>query len=192
MTTLPITCHGSQVHFGIDPSKNKTGIAVIVDGKLVYYTTLDVWDVLPVRKFRAFIHEKGWVDVIHDVRVSCEVSGHSKFSNFDVNRAAGMALAYITSVGLTCGPLTDRVKFWYPQQWRKQFFGTASKDILGITDWKKHARDWVTGEYGLEVTDDEAEAICLARLCKDFHKEQNETKVQKTSSKRQSRMAKAA
>lgn len=178
------------VHIGVDPSKHSSGIAIKVDGELAWWDFLPVWDCMRVLKFRQFLHSKDWINPNNDVRISCEVSGHGTFSNFDVNRAGGMVIAYIMSVGLTTGPMQDRVKFWYPQQWRKRVFGTASKEKLGITDWKLAACRYASETYGVNVydADDVAEAICLVDLCK----EQNETKVQKTRTKRQSRMAKAA
>ena len=151
---------------GIDASTNKTGVAFFQDGKYIEHTLIDLHSIKNPDK-----------RIPKMMLAICEYLGKYKInkiimeksmlkSNIDtvqkLSNLAGAIMYYAV-----CNDI--EFELVYPTEWRKRIGLQQSfkikRDIL-----KEEAIQAVRQEYNLEVTDDEAEAILLARSGFDLPK----------------------
>ena len=144
---------------GIDASTNKTGIAIFRNGQYVKHTLIDLHKIKNpsdrIPKMMTSI-----CDYLDNYKVDKIIMEESMFtSNIStvkmLSQLAGAVLFYATSKGID-------FELSLPSHWRKIVGLTQSskikRDIL-----KSEAVNAVTQEYGLNVSDDVAEAILIAR-----------------------------
>lgn len=151
---------------GIDASTNKTGIAIMTDGELVYYTLIDLHK------------EKDAMKRIPNMLIKiCEVLDQYDIDAVYMEKAFKMSNTDTTiklanlagGVILYCAQNKIEFNNPLPSVWRAK---------IGIEQGKKVKRDVlkaeaikaVKDEYGLNVGDDEAEAILICRSAFDLPK----------------------
>lgn len=144
---------------GIDASSNKTGIAVFCDGKYITHTLIDLHkikdSVVRIPKMMLAICEyldKHKIDkiIMEESLLTNNVVTVKMLSNI-----AGAVMYYAASHNI-------EFQFDLPTAWRRRIGLTqgrsVKRDVL-----KAEAIAAVKQEYGLDVTDDEAESLLIAR-----------------------------
>lgn len=151
---------------GIDASTTKTGIAIITDGELIYYTLIDLRkekDALkriPIMLLKICeVLDKYDIDAVYMEKAF-------KMSNTDVT----IKLANLSGgVMMYCAQNNIEFKNLLPTEWRAKVGLEQSKkvkrDVL-----KAEAIQAVKQEYGINVGDDVAESILIARSAFDLPK----------------------
>lgn len=152
---------------GIDASTNRTGVAVFCDGKYVKHTLIDchkekdAMTRIPMMadKICKFLDETNNIDVIIMERsvLKSNVDTVQKLSNL-----AGAIMLYAYQHG---------IKFEHPvpSEWRRKIGLEQSKNVKREV-LKLEAIKAVKQEYGMDVSDDEAESILAARSGFDLPK----------------------
>jgi Holliday junction resolvasome RuvABC endonuclease subunit len=144
---------------GIDASTNKTGVAVFEDGKYKTHTLIDLHKIkdsdVRIPKMMCAICE-----YIGQFNVDKIIMEESVFkTNIDtvkkLSNIAGAVIYYATSNNI-------EFEFALPTEWRKkiglQQSKTVKREVL-----KAEAIKAVAQEYNMQLSDDECEAILLAR-----------------------------
>lgn len=155
-----------SIIIGVDASTNKTGIAVFENGNYKTHTLIDLHKIkdsdVRIPKMMCEICE-----YIGQFPVDKIIMEESIFkTNIDtvkkLSNIAGAVIYYATSNNI-------EFEFTLPTEWRKkiglQQSRTVKREVL-----KAEAIKAVKQEYGLDVTDDIAEAILLARSGFDLPK----------------------
>jgi Holliday junction resolvasome RuvABC endonuclease subunit len=143
---------------GIDASTNKTGIAVFAEGKYIVHTLIDCHKITDSDiRIPKMMHDIGVFLDKHDIdKIIMEKSIFK--NNIDtvqkLSNIAGAVMFYATDRDI-------EFEFSLPSQWRSRVGLQQGKTKRG--DLKAEAILAVEQEYGLKVSDDEAEAILLAR-----------------------------
>lgn len=143
---------------GIDASTNKTGIAIFVEGKYITHTLIDCHKITDSDvRIPKMMHDIGaYLDEYDVDKIIMEKSIFK--NNIDtvqkLSNIAGAIMFYAMDRGI-------EFEFSLPSQWRKKVGLQQGKTKRG--DLKTEAILAVEQEYGLKVSDDEAEAILLAR-----------------------------
>ena len=151
---------------GIDGSTNKTGIAVFENGQYVTHTLVDHHKITDSDiRIPKMMHDiSKYLDQYKLDKIIMEKSIFKK--NIDtvqkLSNIAGAVMFYAMDRGI-------EFEFLLPSQWRKRIGLEQSKNVKR-DDLKAEAILAVQQEYGLTVTDDEAEAILLARSGFDLPK----------------------
>ena len=151
---------------GIDGSTNKTGIAVFENGQYVTHTLVDHHKITDSDiRIPKMMHDiSQYLDQYKMDKIIMEKSIFKK--NIDtvqkLSNIAGAVMFYAMDRGI-------EFEFLLPSQWRKRIGLEQSKNVKR-DDLKAEAILAVQQEYGLTVTDDEAEAILLARSGFDLPK----------------------
>ena len=151
---------------GIDASSNKTGIAIFEDGKYVEHTLIDLHKIKEtdrrVTKMMVeickYIKEKKPDKIIMEKSImKSNISAVQILSNI-----AGAVMLYASTKGID-------LEFVYPVEWRKMI-GLQQSMKVKREVLKEEAIRAVKQEYNMDVTDDEAEALLIARSGFDLPK----------------------
>lgn len=156
-----------MVVVGIDASTNKTGICLFQEGKYIKHTLIDchkeknAMKRIPMMANRIckYLDEIGCIDVIIMEKsiLKTNIDTVQKLSNL-----AGAIMLYAYQ---------NNIKFEHPTppEWRKKIGLEQSKNVKREV-LKLEAIKAVEQEYGLSLTDDEAESVLLARSGFDLQK----------------------
>lgn len=147
---------------GIDASTKATGVSIMRDGELIYYKLIsidskEVPDAYErIKKMFVKICEildKYDIDAMYMEKAIC------KGGNVDVT----IKLAYLSG-GMSLYCIQKNIEFHNPtpSEWRKIVGIPNGRGVLRNTQ-KEAAIKAVKNEYGIDVGDDVAESICLAR-----------------------------
>ena len=152
---------------GIDGSTNKTGVAVFENGKYITHVLIDLHKEknAMVRIPKMIVNICDYISTIDDIDViimeksisSVNIDTLQKLSNL-----AGGVMAYAYS---------RKCEFMHPvpSEWRKKI-GIEQSNKIKREVLKQEAIEAVLREYGLVLSDDEAEAILVARSVFDLPK----------------------
>lgn len=155
-----------MVIIGIDASTNKTGIAVFQDSKYVEHALIDLHKIKNsserIPKMMLAICDylsKHKVDkiIMEESMMTNNISTVKMLSNI-----AGAVMYYAASRGI-------EFEFALPTHWRKKV-GLSQSNKIKRDMLKAEAIAAVRQEYGLYVTDDEAESLLIARSGFDLPK----------------------
>lgn len=145
---------------GIDASSNKTGISVFEDGKYITHTIIDchkiedVYQRIPIMVSRIC----GYIDLFSGVsRIVMEES------ILKTNIQTVKKLAYIMG-GVMSYAYRRKIEFKsvLPSEWRRKV-GLEQSNKIKRSVLKEEAVAAVAQEYEMQLTDDEAESILIAR-----------------------------
>lgn len=151
---------------GIDASTNKTGISVFEDGKYITHTLIDLHktknvDIRIPKMMQAICEYIGQYDVdkiiMEESMLKTNIDTVKKLSNL-----AGAVMYYAAMNGI-------QFEFALPSEWRKAI-GLQQGRNVAREALKAEAIMAVKKEYGLDVTDDESEAILIGRSGFDLPK----------------------
>ena len=144
---------------GIDASTNCTGIAIFCDGTYITHTLIDLHKIkdpdvrIPKMMQEICKYLDGYqVDkiIMEKSMLKTNIDTVQKLSNL-----AGAVMFYAVSRGI-------EFKHLYPSEWRK-VVGLRQSSKIKREVLKAEAIAAVKQEYNMELTDDESEAILLAR-----------------------------
>ena len=151
---------------GIDASTNKTGVSIMKDGKLVFYTLIDLHQ------------EKDAIKRIQKMLVSiCDILEKYDINEIHMEKAFNkqntdttMKLANLAG-GIMLYSAKKDIKFFnpMPSEWRSKI-GLAQGNKVKRDVLKEEAIKAVKNEYNIDVGDDVAESILLARSAFDLPK----------------------
>lgn len=151
---------------GIDASTNKTGIAIFSDGKYFEHTLIDLHKIKDsserIPKMMLAICEyldEFVVDkiIMEESMMTNNISTVKMLSNI-----AGAVMYYATSHGI-------EFEFALPTHWRKKI-GLSQSNKIKRDVLKAEAIMAVQQEYGMNLSDDECEAMLIARSGFDLPK----------------------
>ena len=151
---------------GIDASTNKTGIAIFCDGRYVEHTLIDLHTIKEsakrVPRMMTAICEylsAHKVDkiIMEESIMTTNISAVKMLSNI-----AGAVMYYAVSNDI-------EFEFALPTHWRKKI-GLSQSNKIKREVLKAEAIAAVKQEYGMDLTDDESEAILIARSGFDLPK----------------------
>lgn len=151
---------------GIDASTNKTGIAIFSDGKYFEHTLIDLHKIEDpserIPKMMLAICEyldEFVVDkiIMEESMLTTNAAAMKMLSNI-----AGAVMYYAASHGI-------EFEFALPTHWRKKI-GLSQSSKIKRDVLKAEAIMAVKQEYGMELTDDEAESCLIARSGFDLPK----------------------
>lgn len=151
---------------GIDASTKKSGIAIMKDGELIFRTLIDLGtkDDAMIRIPKMMIKICEVLDQ-YDIDIVCMEKSILKTNVDTVQKLSNLA----GGIMLYCAQNDIKFKHPTPPEWRKkvglQQSSKIKRDVL-----KAEAILAVQQEYGLNVGDDVAEAILLARSMFDLPK----------------------
>lgn len=151
---------------GVDASSNKTGIAIFENGQYIEHTLIDLHKIKdPYQRIPKMMVEickyikKHMPDkiIMEKSMMKNNIDTVQKLSNI-----AGAVMLYAA---------TKRIEFQhvYPSEWRKKI-GLQQSTQIKREVLKEEAVQAVKQEYGMDVTDDEAESILIARSGFDLPK----------------------
>lgn len=144
---------------GIDASTNKTGIAIFTDGKYFEHTLIDLHKIKDsterIPKMMMAICEyldEFVVDkiIMEESMMTNNISTVKMLSNI-----AGAVMYYAANNGI-------EFEFALPTHWRKKI-GLSQSSKIKRDVLKAEAILAVKQEYNMELTDDEAESLLIAR-----------------------------
>lgn len=144
---------------GVDASSNKTGIAIFENGEYIEHTLIDLHKIKdPDQRIPKMMVEickyikKHMPDkiIMEKSMMKNNIDTVQKLSNI-----AGAVMLYAA---------TKNIEFQhvYPSEWRKTI-GLQQSTQIKREVLKEEAVQAVKKEYGIDVTDDEAEALLIAR-----------------------------
>jgi Holliday junction resolvasome RuvABC endonuclease subunit len=151
---------------GIDASTNKTGIAIFVDGKYETHTLIDLHKIKDpdVRIPNMMVSICDYLDehkvdrvIMEESILKTNIDTVKKLSNL-----AGAVMYYTAVNGI-------EFELALPSVWRKRIGLTQGKTVKRET-LKAEAILVVKQEYDMDITDDECEAILMARSGFDLPK----------------------
>lgn len=151
---------------GIDGSTNRTGIAIFNQGSYVTHTLIDLHKVKDINeRIPKMISEIcKYIDGVKPDKILMEETVLS--SNTDTLKKlaylAGGVMFYAHERGI-------EFELVLPSQWRKKI-GLQQSNKIKREVLKQESIQAVKQEYGLDVTDDEADACLLARSGFDLPK----------------------
>lgn len=151
---------------GIDASTNMTGIAVFEDGKYVTHTLIDLHRIKESDK-RIPMMMVAICDYLDKCNADKIIMEKSMFTNNIatvqmLSQLAGAVLLYATKNGVD-------IEFAMPSAWRKTV-GLSQSSKIKREVLKQEAIAAVKQEYGLDITDDESEAVLISRSGFDLPK----------------------
>lgn len=150
---------------GIDASTNKTGVAIMCDGVLEEYKLIDMHSETDTSiRIQKMMYEicsfLEWVDDLDAVIMEKSVLKTNIDTVQKLSNLSGGVMLYCYSRKLKWTNPT-------PSQWRAKI-GMAQSNKIKRPALKRMAIDAVSKEYGIDVCDDVAEAILLARSAFDL------------------------
>lgn len=151
---------------GIDASSNKTGIAIFENGQYIEHTLIDLHKIkdpdkrIPKMMVEICKYIKKYMPdkiIMEKSMMKNNIDTVQKLSNI-----AGAVMLYAA---------TKNIEFQhvYPSEWRKKI-GLQQSTQIKREALKEEAVMAVKQEYGIDVTDDEAEALLIARSGFDLPK----------------------
>ena len=154
---------------GIDASTTATGVSIMLDGELLYYTLIAIDSKKEKDAYKRVtemliqicdILDKYDVDKIYMEKAIC------KGGNVDVT----IKLAYLSGgMYLYCSQNGIEFHNPLPPEWRKRIGIAQGRGVKRETQ-KAEAIFAVKNEYGIDVNDDVAEAILICRSAFDLPK----------------------
>ena len=141
---------------GVDASTSRTGLSLFEDGKLVKYKVIDLKNIknADVRIPQMMV---GIADVLHRWNGdSLYVEDSWCAANVEVTKMLSNIIGAIMYVCESTGCGFNKFR---PNEWRKVVGLTLGKKKRA--ELKAEAIQYVKETYGMEVGDDEAEAICI-------------------------------
>lgn len=151
---------------GIDASTKATGISIMTDGELIYYTLIDLHK------------EKDAMKRIQNMLINiCEVLSQYNIDAVYMEKAFNksntdttMKLANVAG-GIMLYCAKNGIEFVHPlpSQWRAKI-GIEQSNKIKREVLKAEAIKAVKNEYGIDVNDDVAESCLLARSAFDLPK----------------------
>lgn len=151
---------------GIDASSNKTGIAILRDGKYVEHTLIDLHKVKnsAERISKMMLAICGYLaeHKIDKIMMEESMMTNNIVTVKMLSNIAGAVMYYAVSHGI-------EFELTLPTHWRKKIGLSQSKKIKR-DELKAEAIAAVQYEYRLNVTDDEAESLLIARSGFDLPK----------------------
>ena len=144
---------------GIDASTNKTGIAVFEDGKYLTHTLIDLHKITDTNKripkmMQAICKYLKQFDVdkiiMEKSMLKNNIDTVQKLSNI-----AGVVMFYADTKGI-------EFELVYPSEWRSKV-GLQQSSKIKREILKEEAISAVRQEYQMNLTDDESEAVLIAR-----------------------------
>lgn len=152
---------------GIDGSTTKSGVSIMCDGILEHYTLIDLHKEKDVMKRISMmmmmiceVMSKYNVDQVYMEKSIC------KGGNVDTTQKLSFLMGGIM---LYCAQNNIEFINPLPSEWRKRI-GLRQNSKIKRDELKAEAICAVAQEYGMNVTDDEAESILLARSAFDLPK----------------------
>lgn len=151
---------------GIDASTNKTGIAIFRDGEYIEHTLIDLHKIKDsserIPKMMMTIckyldEQKPDKIIMEESMLTTNASAMKMLSNI-----AGAVMYYAASHGI-------KFEFALPTHWRKKI-GLSQSSKIKREVLKAEAILAVKQEYDMDLTDDESEAILIARSGFDLPK----------------------
>lgn len=151
---------------GIDASTNKTGVAIFQDGKYIEHTLIDLHKIKDSsqRIPKMMMTICGYLDkhkvdkiIMEESMLTTNASTMKMLSNI-----AGAVMYYAASHDI-------EFEFALPTHWRKKI-GLSQSNKIKRDVLKAEAIQAVKQEYGMDLTDDESEAILIARSGFDLPK----------------------
>lgn len=151
---------------GIDASTNKTGISLFIDGKYETHTLIDLHKIknanerIPKMMLAICDYlDQHQIDkiIMEESMMTTNISTVKMLSNI-----AGAVMCYAANHNI-------EFEFVLPTHWRKKI-GLSQSNKIKRDILKAEAILAVKQEYGLRVTDDEAEAILMGRSGFDLPK----------------------
>lgn len=144
---------------GIDGATNKTGISIFKDGKYIEHTLIDL-HLMKNPDIRIPKMMKEICDYIGKYNVDKIIMEESMMTNNidtvkKLSNVAGAVMYYATSNNI-------EFEFVLPSEWRK-IIGLRQGRGIPKEILKSEAIMAVKQEYGMDLTNDEAEAILIAR-----------------------------
>ena len=144
---------------GIDASTNKTGVALFEDGAYITHTLIDLHNIkdTQVRVPKMMLEICSCLKQYKPDKIIME---ESMLTN---NISTVKLLSQLAGAVLLYASIKDiKFEFALPTHWRK-VVGLTQSAKTKREQLKQEAVDAVRQEYGLEVNDDIAEAILIAR-----------------------------
>lgn len=147
---------------GIDASTKATGVSIMQDGELIYYTLITV-DAKKEKDAYKRINEmlSRICEILsrYDINALYMEKAICKGGNVDVT----IKLAYLSG-GMSLYCIQNNIEFHNPtpSEWRKVVGIKNGRGVLR-DDQKAQAMQAVKDEYGIDVGDDIAEATLIAR-----------------------------
>lgn len=151
---------------GIDGSTKNTGISIMEDGKLLFHTLIDYHKEKDTAK-RIRMMQLGIVEILKQYKINA-VYMEKAFNKGNIDTTIKLSQL---SGGVIFYCAQNDIEFVnpLPSQWRKvvglEQSSKVKRDVL-----KAEAVAAVKKEYNLDLGDDEAEAILLARSAFDLPK----------------------
>lgn len=151
---------------GVDASSNKTGMAIFDNGKYIEHTLIDLHKIkdsdkrLPQMMVEICKYIKKHMPdkiIMEKSILKSNISTVQMLSNL-----AGAVMLYAATKGI-------ELEFVYPSEWRRTV-GLSQSTKIKREVLKEEAMRAVKQEYDADVTDDEAEAILIARSGFDLPK----------------------
>lgn len=149
---------------GVDASTNKSGVAVFRDGKYVAHTIIDLHKIKNINdRLPAMMNEI--CKYIHQYQPDKILMEETVLSS---NTSTLKKLAYLAG-GMMLYAYRNKIEFKLilPAEWRKAI-GMQQSNKVKRDALKLESIQAVKQEYGLEVTDDAADAILIARSAFDL------------------------
>jgi Holliday junction resolvasome RuvABC endonuclease subunit len=144
---------------GIDASTNKTGIAIFCDGTYVEHTLIDLHKIKDSKERipQMMLTICNYLDKYEVDKIIMEESiMTNNISTVKMlSQLAGAVLFYATQRDI-------EIEFSLPSHWRK-IVGLSQSSKIKREALKAEAIAAVKQEYGLDVSDDEAESLLIAR-----------------------------
>ena len=153
---------------GIDASTNKTGVSVLQDGKYITHILIDCHKEKDAMKRIPMMASKicEYLDGVESIDVIIMEKAMMKAGNVDtlqkLSNLAGAIMFYAYEHGI-------EFQHPMPSAWRK-LVGLEQSSKVKRETLKQEAIMAVEQEYGLKVSDDEAESILVARSGFDLPK----------------------
>ena len=147
---------------GIDASTKATGVSIMCDGELIYYKLIAIDSKKEKDAYKRIkemfvkiceILDQYNIDAMYMEKAIC------KGGNVDVT----IKLAYLSG-GMSLYCIQKNIEFHNPtpSEWRASVGISNGRGVVRDTQ-KSEAIKAVKDEYGIDVGDDVAESICLAR-----------------------------
>lgn len=152
---------------GIDGSTTKTGISIMADGKLMFHTLIDLHkEKDAMKRIRNMMIEITKILDQYNLDVVYMEKSICKGGNVDTTQK----LSYLCGgIIFYCAQNNIDFKNPLPSEWRKKI-GISQSSKIKREVLKEEAIYAVKKEYGIDVGDDEAESMLLARSAFDLPK----------------------
>lgn len=147
-----------MIVLALDQSLRSTGWAIFKNNKLIKADIFTVSKTAPMDR-RLMEIQKQLTELYHEYEFE-------KLYFEDIQLQAGNALTYKhlayaqATIILWCGNMNIKYEILAPSHWRKILGGNFGRKRA---EQKRHAIDLVQKWYGIEVSSDVADAICLGR-----------------------------